>query len=53
MQSVNIDEVLEKILDKDPSYHREAYLFLREGLDLGEFASISAYGILSRVYSSA
>ena len=33
MQQLNFDEVLEKILAKDPRYHREAYLFLREGLD--------------------
>ena len=33
MQQLNFDEVLEKIIAKDPRYHREAYLFLREGLD--------------------
>jgi uncharacterized repeat protein (TIGR04138 family) len=33
MQAINFEEVLEKILSKDPRYHREAYLFLREGLD--------------------
>jgi uncharacterized repeat protein (TIGR04138 family) len=33
MQTINFDEVLEKILEKDRRYHREAYLFLREGLD--------------------
>ena len=33
MQPLNFDEVLEKIIAKDPRYHREAYFFLREGLD--------------------
>ncbi len=33
MQAINFDEVLETILAKDLRYHREAYLFLREGLD--------------------
>jgi uncharacterized repeat protein (TIGR04138 family) len=33
MQEVNFDEVLDKILAKDPRYHREAYLFVRESLD--------------------
>ncbi len=33
MQPLNFDEVLEKILAIDPRYRREAYLFLREGLD--------------------
>jgi uncharacterized repeat protein (TIGR04138 family) len=33
MQSVNFEELLEPILAKDPRYHREAYLFLRESLD--------------------
>ena len=33
MQAINFEEVLEKILAKDSRYHREAYLFVREGLD--------------------
>lgn len=33
MQAINFEEVLEKVREKDPRYHREAYLFLREGLD--------------------
>ena len=33
MQEVNFDEVVTQILDKDPRYQRDAYMFLREGLD--------------------
>ena len=33
LQAINFEEVLEKVLEKDPRFHREAYLFLREGLD--------------------
>src|SRR5262245_61140181 len=33
MQSVNLDEVLERITSQDARYHREAYLFLREALE--------------------
>lgn len=33
MQEVNFDEILEKILEKDPRYHRDAYHFIREALD--------------------
>lgn len=33
MQPVNFEEGLELILHKDPRYHRDAYLFLREALD--------------------
>lgn len=33
MQAINFDEVLESIIAKDLRYHREAYLFVREGLD--------------------
>ena len=36
MQPINFDEVLENILAKDPRYQREAYLFLREGLDFAQ-----------------
>jgi uncharacterized repeat protein (TIGR04138 family) len=33
MQEVSFEEALEKIQAKDPRYHREAYLFVRDGLD--------------------
>ena len=33
MQAVNSDETLDKILQRDPRYHRDAYLFVREALD--------------------
>jgi len=33
MQAVNFEESIEQLLKKDPRYHREAYLFVREGLD--------------------
>ncbi len=33
MQEINFDEALQLIEAKDPRYHREAYLFVREGLD--------------------
>jgi uncharacterized repeat protein (TIGR04138 family) len=33
MQTVNFEEVLEKILAKDIRYGRDAYLFVREALD--------------------
>jgi uncharacterized repeat protein (TIGR04138 family) len=33
MQAVDFEEVLEKILAQDSRYHRDAYLFVREGLD--------------------
>ena len=33
MQAVNFEELIEPILAKDPRYHRQAYLFLREALD--------------------
>ncbi len=33
MQEVNFDEVVEKILERDPRFTREAYLFTREALD--------------------
>ena len=36
MQPIDFDEVLDKILKKDPVYPREAYLFLREGLDYAQ-----------------
>ncbi|HMJ64768.1 MAG TPA: Minf_1886 family protein [Candidatus Binatia bacterium] len=33
MQAINFEETLERILQSDSRYHRNAYLFLREGLD--------------------
>jgi uncharacterized repeat protein (TIGR04138 family) len=33
MQAVNFEEGLERVLERDPRYHRNAYLFLREALD--------------------
>jgi len=33
MQEINFDATLENILAKDPRYHRDAYLFIREALD--------------------
>ena len=34
MQTSNFDEVLQRIASKDPRYQREAYLFLRDALEL-------------------
>lgn len=36
MQPLNFEEVLNKILAKDPRYHREAYFFVRDGLDYSQ-----------------
>ncbi|MBN2505584.1 MAG: hypothetical protein JXQ71_02705 [Verrucomicrobia bacterium] len=33
MQAVNFEETLDKIVAADPRYHRDAYYFVREGLD--------------------
>ena len=33
MQGINFDEMLDKIIARDPRYPREAYCFVREGLD--------------------
>jgi uncharacterized repeat protein (TIGR04138 family) len=33
MNTANFDETLDLIVQKDPRYHREAYLFVREALD--------------------
>jgi len=33
MNTANFDEALEQITQKDPRYHRDAYLFVREALD--------------------
>src|SRR5436305_917383 len=33
MQSLNFDDVLNKIVESDPRYHRDAYAFLRDSLE--------------------
>ena len=33
MQGINFDEMLDKIINRDPRYPREAYNFVREALD--------------------
>lgn len=33
MQEVNFEQTLERIVRRDPRFHRDAYLFLREALD--------------------
>ena len=33
MQAVNFEETIEKVVEKDPRYQRQAYFFLREALD--------------------
>lgn len=33
MQPLNFDDVLSKIVESDPRYHRDAYSFLREALE--------------------
>ncbi|HYE31243.1 MAG TPA: Minf_1886 family protein [Methylomirabilota bacterium] len=33
MQHLNFEDVLEKIVEQDSRFHRDAYLFVREGLD--------------------
>ena len=33
MQEVNFEETVDRMAAKDPRYHREAYLFLRDALD--------------------
>jgi uncharacterized repeat protein (TIGR04138 family) len=33
MHGINFDEVLEKVVGKDPRFPREAYFFVREALD--------------------
>jgi uncharacterized repeat protein (TIGR04138 family) len=32
MQSINFEEIVEQIVERDPRYHRDAYVFLREAL---------------------
>jgi uncharacterized repeat protein (TIGR04138 family) len=33
MQQINFEEVVNGIIEKNPRYHRDAYLFLREALE--------------------
>ena len=33
MQPFDYNEILDQILEKDDRYHRDAYYFIREGLD--------------------
>jgi len=33
MRAENFDKILDQIVGKDPRYHRDAYLFVREALD--------------------
>jgi uncharacterized repeat protein (TIGR04138 family) len=33
MQPLNFEDVLNRIVEKDPRYHRDAYLFLRDALE--------------------
>ena len=33
MQALDLDKVIDEMAQRDPRYHREAYLFLREALD--------------------
>lgn len=42
MDSINFDEVLETILERDRRYHRDAYSFLREALDYTQNRAIKA-----------
>jgi uncharacterized repeat protein (TIGR04138 family) len=41
MQSLNFDEVLERITRQDPRYHREVYLFMREALEHAQKGVVS------------
>lgn len=42
MQSVNFDEVVEKMMVQDPRYQRDAYLFVREALEYTQKAVVKA-----------
>jgi uncharacterized repeat protein (TIGR04138 family) len=33
MRAENFDKILDQIVEKDPRFHRDAYLFVREALD--------------------
>jgi uncharacterized repeat protein (TIGR04138 family) len=59
MQAVNFEEILDRIVEKDPRYLREAYFFLREALDhtqkmvgkakKGEIRHVSGQELLSGI----
>lgn len=34
--SINVEDTLEKIIEKDPRYHRDAYYFVRDALDVAQ-----------------
>ena len=36
METINFEATLDRILEKDPRYHRDAYLFVREALELAK-----------------
>ena len=38
MQQLNFEDVLNKMVEQNPSYHRDAYLFLREALEFTQKA---------------
>lgn len=38
MQTIDFDEILDRIVEKDSRYDREAYMFLREALDFTQKA---------------
>ncbi|HEX7861672.1 MAG TPA: Minf_1886 family protein [Verrucomicrobiae bacterium] len=38
MQQLNFEDVLNKMVEENPQYHRDAYLFLREALDFTQKA---------------
>ena len=44
MQAFDYDEVLDMILAKDDRYHRDAYYFVREGLDFTQQKLTKAAG---------
>ena len=44
MQAFDYDEVLDMILAKDGRYHRDAYYFVREGLDFTQQKLTKAAG---------
>lgn len=45
MQAFDYDEVLDLILGKDDRYHRDAYYFVREGLDYTQQKLTKAAGV--------
>ncbi len=42
MQAINFDDVLDRIVERDGRYHREAYVFLREALEHAQKAASKA-----------